>query len=90
MMPKQSMILDGLGNYLPAPEYKGLKFDMGFFERHARKRCKFYKRLINFYEKGRTGPIKDTIKVGRNEPCPCGSLMKFKYCHWAQIEAMKT
>jgi preprotein translocase subunit SecA len=24
----------------------------------------------------RTGP-----KVGRNEPCPCGSFRKFKKCH---------
>lgn len=21
-------------------------------------------------------------KVGRNEPCPCGSGKKFKWCHW--------
>ena len=21
-------------------------------------------------------------KVGRNEPCPCGSGRKFKRCHW--------
>ncbi|NHZ86126.1 MAG: hypothetical protein GWP19_09620 [Planctomycetia bacterium] len=21
-------------------------------------------------------------KVGRNEPCPCGSGIKFKRCHW--------
>lgn len=20
-------------------------------------------------------------KIGRNEPCPCGSGLKFKYCH---------
>jgi len=23
----------------------------------------------------------ETSKVGRNEPCPCGSGKKFKYCH---------
>ncbi len=21
-------------------------------------------------------------KVGRNDPCPCGSKVKFKKCHW--------
>jgi uncharacterized protein YecA (UPF0149 family) len=24
---------------------------------------------------------KITMKVGRNEPCPCGSGLKFKKCH---------
>ena len=24
---------------------------------------------------------RDTVKVGRNEPCPCGSGKKFKQCH---------
>jgi preprotein translocase subunit SecA len=25
--------------------------------------------------------IRDTPKVGRNEPCPCGSGKKYKKCH---------
>ena len=25
--------------------------------------------------------VRDTRKVGRNEPCPCGSGKKFKQCH---------
>ncbi|RZA18694.1 MAG: hypothetical protein EOP10_20705 [Proteobacteria bacterium] len=25
--------------------------------------------------------IRDHEKVGRNDPCPCGSLQKFKKCH---------
>jgi hypothetical protein len=30
----------------------------------------------------RVGPIvRDTPKVGRNEPCPCGSGKKYKKCH---------
>lgn len=30
----------------------------------------------------RTGPIvRETPKVGRNEPCPCGSGKKYKKCH---------
>ena len=26
-------------------------------------------------------PIRRLVKVGRNEPCPCGSGKKFKHCH---------
>ncbi|MDE2259034.1 MAG: SEC-C domain-containing protein, partial [Betaproteobacteria bacterium] len=29
-------------------------------------------------------PIRDTNKVGRNDPCPCGSGKKYKYCHGAE------
>jgi preprotein translocase subunit SecA len=25
--------------------------------------------------------VRDTAKVGRNEPCPCGSGLKYKQCH---------
>ncbi len=29
-------------------------------------------------------PIRrQTVKVGRNDPCPCGSGKKFKHCHGA-------
>lgn len=31
----------------------------------------------------KTGPIKVEKKVGRNDPCPCGSGKKFKNCHGA-------
>lgn len=30
---------------------------------------------------GKTQPIKVEEKVGRNDPCPCGSGKKFKHCH---------
>ncbi|HOW37859.1 MAG TPA: SEC-C metal-binding domain-containing protein, partial [Bacillota bacterium] len=26
-------------------------------------------------------PVKVTQKVGRNDPCPCGSGKKYKHCH---------
>ena len=45
---------------------------------------------MDHYEKGITEPIRDVIAIGRNEPCPCGSLIKFKFCHWKQMETMKT
>ena len=33
-----------------------------------------------------TGLLPDYSKVGRNEPCPCGSGRKFKQCHLANPE----
>jgi uncharacterized protein YecA (UPF0149 family) len=27
------------------------------------------------------GTLRNTDKVGRNDPCPCGSGKKFKQCH---------
>lgn len=32
-------------------------------------------------------PQRKLIRVGRNEPCPCGSGKKFKLCHEAEGEA---
>ena len=26
-------------------------------------------------------PVRQEPKVGRNEPCPCGSGKKYKHCH---------
>ena len=37
-----------------------------------------------FYVDGKVGePVRTAAKVGRNEPCPCGSGMKYKRCHGA-------
>lgn len=30
-------------------------------------------------------PVRRELKVGRNDPCPCGSGLKFKKCHGASI-----
>ena len=31
---------------------------------------------------GRAQPVRNVLpKVGRNEPCPCGSGKKYKHCH---------
>ena len=35
----------------------------------------------NTQERGRAQPVKVEKKVGRNEPCPCGSGKKYKHCH---------
>ena len=29
--------------------------------------------------------VRETPKIGRNEPCPCGSGKKFKRCHGAAL-----
>ena len=34
-----------------------------------------------------TVPSADWSKVGRNDPCPCGSGKKFKACHYAELRA---
>jgi len=31
-------------------------------------------------------PVKSEVKIGRNDPCPCGSGKKFKNCHGAMVE----
>jgi preprotein translocase subunit SecA len=37
----------------------------------------------NTQQTQRTGPVKVEKKVGRNDPCPCGSGKKYKHCHGA-------
>lgn len=32
-------------------------------------------------EKVKKGPVRKEMKVGRNDPCPCGSGKKYKNCH---------
>ncbi|WP_411843503.1 preprotein translocase subunit SecA [Salinicoccus sp. HZC-1] len=32
-------------------------------------------------EKAKKGPVRKEIRVGRNDPCPCGSGKKYKNCH---------
>ncbi len=32
-----------------------------------------------------TQPVRTDVKVGRNDPCPCGSGKKFKHCHGREV-----
>ena len=32
-------------------------------------------------DKSKPAPVKVEKKVGRNDPCPCGSGKKYKQCH---------
>ena len=34
-----------------------------------------------YREQKQSGTIRKEVKVGRNDPCPCGSGKKFKNCH---------
>ncbi|MGV3508065.1 MAG: preprotein translocase subunit SecA [Sphingobacteriaceae bacterium] len=34
----------------------------------------------------KTMPIRAEVKIGRNDPCPCGSGKKYKNCHGAGLE----
>jgi preprotein translocase subunit SecA len=34
----------------------------------------------------RPAPARSGPKIGRNDPCPCGSGKKFKHCHGAILE----
>ncbi|MCX7649561.1 MAG: preprotein translocase subunit SecA [Flavobacteriales bacterium] len=35
--------------------------------------------------KPRQNPVRAEIRIGRNDPCPCGSGKKFKNCHGASV-----
>ncbi len=35
-------------------------------------------------------PVKQVIKIGRNDPCPCGSGLKWKKCTCAQYHPQGT
>ena len=32
-------------------------------------------------EEKKPQPVRSTQKIGRNDPCPCGSGKKYKHCH---------
>ena len=52
------------------------RLDMSRYETSRRNEM-----MANTQEKQRSQPVKVEKKVGRNEPCPCGSGKKYKHCH---------
>ncbi len=34
-----------------------------------------------YMEQKKSGTVVNTMKIGRNDPCPCGSGKKYKFCH---------
>ena len=45
--------------------------------------AKSLKNVAELYNKNVTNMITKNKKMGRNEPCFCGSGKKFKHCHGA-------
>jgi SEC-C motif-containing protein len=69
---------EGLVEFEASYERKGLK-DL----HHERARFKKQGGLW-MYEDGTVAPVtvvRSVPKVGRNDPCPCGSGKKYKHCH---------
>lgn len=55
---------------------KRRRLDMSRYETSRRNEM-----MANTKEKQKSQPVKVEKKVGRNEPCPCGSGKKYKHCH---------
>jgi preprotein translocase subunit SecA len=50
--------------------------------RHAERLEALAARFVIAAPQGAPPPhLRDGRKVGRNEPCPCGSGKKYKHCH---------
>ena len=39
----------------------------------------------SLYQRARIIPIRKQVEIGRNDKCPCGSGLKFKKCHGAEV-----
>ena len=37
--------------------------------------------MLNMKLRGKNAPVKNKLKIGRNEMCPCDSGKKYKKCH---------
>ncbi len=59
--------------------YEDLNKEWNFFG--TPKMRKFNDRVTQFVPPQRTGTQATSGKVGRNDPCPCGSGKKYKKCH---------
>jgi len=72
----------------PRPDIsdKEIKDMQEFFsgETDANVTAQMNDRLMELEPKGHT--LVRRVKIGRNEPCPCGSGKKFKKCH---LESLK-
>ncbi|MHB8733690.1 MAG: preprotein translocase subunit SecA [Terriglobales bacterium] len=59
------------------------------YEREMERRKKRQERELTFSGDGTAAPVQQVIRaddrVGRNDPCPCGSGKKYKKCHGAAI-----
>ncbi|PIT88918.1 MAG: preprotein translocase subunit SecA [Candidatus Levybacteria bacterium CG10_big_fil_rev_8_21_14_0_10_36_7] len=55
----------------------------GAFAKEEEKMKEIHAKAKAIGEEGSSTPIKTEDKVGRNDPCPCGSGKKYKKCHGA-------
>ena len=73
-----AMDSEGIVEFIASYKFQGKKED-----HHERSR--FVKKAGTwFFDTGATVTdtvVRETPKVGRNEPCPCGSGKKYKACH---------
>ena len=91
-MLRGSVNLRALGGKDPFYEYKKESFDY-FDEMLTNQNEKVLKTLfhLELIQPNKKGELQDkgikknivTKKIGRNDPCPCGSGKKYKICHGA-------
>ncbi len=62
-------------------EIKALEEQQRRLEAQAKAAMEFQHADANGEEEAPAGPTRTGPKVGRNEPCPCGSGKKYKACH---------
>lgn len=65
-------------------EFEASFVQAGLRDRHHERASFVKKDGLWLYEEGEIVPetiVRATPKVGRNDPCPCGSGKKFKQCH---------
>ncbi|MGL9769666.1 MAG: preprotein translocase subunit SecA [Sodalis sp. (in: enterobacteria)] len=58
-------------------------------ERLARQKQLSHHTLIEKLTQGKMAAAQKSHKIGRNDPCPCGSGKKFKHCH-SNLEIIST
>ncbi len=69
---------EGVVEFKASYTQEGRKYDhheVSLFKKHDGK--------WHFYDVKKNKPVKTDNKVGRNDPCHCGSGKKFKKCHGA-------
>ncbi len=92
---RQGIYLRAYGQRNPLTEYKYESFDMfsGMIEEIRQETVRILFRVevvekpeekkdlvVNTSEETKKTPVKSENKVGRNDPCPCGSGKKYKQC----------
>ncbi|WP_028973999.1 YchJ family protein [Spirochaeta cellobiosiphila] len=68
---------EGVVEFIASYEQQGIKHDHHETSRFIKKEGKWY------FKEGEVKPttvIRTGVKVGRNDPCPCGSGKKYKKC----------